>query len=38
MKKKRKNIIETIRLISSLIALTVTVMGLIKRFVDWSES
>ncbi len=38
MKKSRKELIETIRLITSLIALTVTIMGAIKKFMDWSEN
>lgn len=38
MKKSRKELIDTIRLITSLIALTVTIMGAIKKFMDWSEN
>lgn len=38
MKKSKKDWIDTIRLITSLIALTVTIMGAIKKFMDWSEN
>ena len=38
MKKTRKEIIETIQLITSIIALSVTIMSLVKRFMDWSEN
>lgn len=38
MKKSKKDIIETIRLITSIIALSVTIMSLVKRFMDWSEN
>lgn len=37
MKKTRKEIIETIQLITSIVALSVTIMSLVKRFMDWSE-
>lgn len=37
MKKTRKEMIETIQLITSVIALSVTIMSLVKRFMDWSE-
>lgn len=37
MKKTKKEMIETIQLITSIIALSVTLIGLIKRFMDWSE-
>lgn len=38
MKKSKKEMIETIRLITSIIALSVTLMGLVKRFMNWSEN
>lgn len=38
MKKSRKELIETIQLITSIIALSITLIGLLKRFMDWSEN
>lgn len=38
MKKTRKEIIETIQLITSIVALSITIMGLVKRVMDWSEN
>lgn len=37
MKKSRKEWIETFQLITSVIALAVTLLGLIRSFMEWSE-
>jgi hypothetical protein len=37
MKKSKKDLIETIQLITSVLALSVTVFGIVKRFMDWSN-
>lgn len=37
MKKSKKDLIDTIRLITSLIALTMTLMSVVKKFIDWSD-
>lgn len=38
MKKTKKDWIDTIRLITSIIALSITMIGLVKRVMDWSEN
>lgn len=38
MKKNKKNLIKTIRLSISLITLTLTILGVLKRFIDWSDN
>lgn len=35
--KSKKDLIETIQLITALIALGMTLFSFIKRFMDWSE-
>lgn len=37
MKKSRKDIIETLQLITSVLTLAVTVVSLIRLFINWSE-
>lgn len=36
MKNKRKDLIETIRLVISTVTVSITVLRLVKRFIDWS--
>ena len=37
MKKSRKELIETFQLITSVIALAVTLLSLLKAFMNWSD-
>lgn len=36
--KSKKDLIETIQLITAVIALGMTLIGLVKRFMDWSDN
>lgn len=37
MKKSRKELIETFQLITSVAALALTLLGLIRSFMEWSD-
>ena len=37
MKKSRSELIETVRLITSVITLVLTIVSLIRAFMDWQE-
>ena len=37
MKKSRSELIETVRLITSVVTLALTVISLVRAFMDWQE-